>query len=279
MDKKQPIGYPGSMLPKKNRSFAALLAGCAGVLLFLGVFFLYREISAQLSERRASASDFQPALLQPLAQPVQDPTAAPTAAPEDDLVLVNASHPLPSDYQAPSLVCLNDLENGLFTVKAPNTCATKTAADALSQMLSAAQADGLSVWQISAGYRSIEDQQRIWDETYAKYREQNGLSEKKALEATARRVAKPGCSEHHTGLALDITVPGQSFRKTPQCAWLKKHCAQYGFIIRYTEEKERITGISAEPWHIRYVGVEAAQTMLEENLCLEEYWTRYGRSR
>ncbi|MED9958493.1 MAG: M15 family metallopeptidase, partial [Christensenellales bacterium] len=146
----------------------------------------------------------------------------------------------------------------------------REAVDKLMEMLRAAIADGLGDWQISAGYRSVAYQQQLWDNRVYEYRQQ-GLSASEAQSATARYVAVPGSSEHHTGLAFDVTVPGESFPLTEQSKWLAEHCWDYGFIIRYTEEKEDITGISAEPWHVRYVGQPHARIMRDENWCLEEY--------
>ena len=85
-------------------------------------------------------------------------------------------------------------------------------------------------------------------------------------------MAEPGTSEHHLGLAFDVNKQGASgFAGTKHSEWLNEHCWEYGFIIRYTKEKEKITGFVAEPWHIRYVGVEHAMYMKEHDLCLEEY--------
>ena len=89
-------------------------------------------------------------------------------------------------------------------------------------------------------------------------------------------MADPGASEHHTGLAFDITVAGTIFKGTEQQIWLHKHCWDYGFIIRYQEDKEDITGVTYESWHYRYVGVEHAKIIMKEGLCLEEYLQRIG---
>ncbi len=197
-------------------------------------------------------------------------TLSPTPVPLP--LLVNEANPLPEGYVPENLVELESAcPDGLITYASGGILGCQEAADALTAMISAAHTDGLTVWQVSDGYRSIQTQQRIWDETYQKYRTVNGLSEEKAEEATRRRVATPGASEHHTGLAFDLTVPGESFRKTPQSTWLSENCWDYGFIIRYTEEKERLTGIAAEPWHIRYVSLPHSLLMKEKGLCLEEY--------
>ncbi|MBP3541402.1 MAG: M15 family metallopeptidase [Clostridia bacterium] len=95
-------------------------------------------------------------------------------------------------------------------------------------------------------------------------------------------VAQPGASEHQTGLCadiLDITYRDQSmnegFAKTPEAQWMLENCASFGFILRYPKEKEKETGIKYEPWHFRYVGLEAAQYMMQNGLCLEEFTVEY----
>ena len=95
-----------------------------------------------------------------------------------------------------------------------------------------------------------------------------------ARSAARKLVADPGCSEHHTGLAFDITVPGTSFGGTKQAKWLEEHCWEWGFILRYPADKTAITGITNEPWHFRYVGTDAAMEMRETGECLEEYVER-----
>lgn len=94
--------------------------------------------------------------------------------------------------------------------------------------------------------------------------------------ATYNTVAPAGTSEHQTGLAFDITVPNVSFTGTAQQKWLHEHCAKYGFVVRFTADKQKLTGFVAESWHFRYVGVEAAQTMTQNNWCLEEYIEKMG---
>ena len=93
-------------------------------------------------------------------------------------------------------------------------------------------------------------------------------------------VAYPGTSEHQLGLALDLVDArhvklDSSQENTKAYKWLYEHCAEYGFIVRYPNGKTDITGIIYEPWHFRYVGVEAATYMVEHNLCLEEFVALY----
>ena len=115
------------------------------------------------------------------------------------------------------------------------------------------------------------------DNSVAKYQKNNpDWSRDRCLSATYNTVAPAGTSEHQTGLAFDITVPNVSFTGTAQQKWLHEHCAKYGFVVRFTADKQKLTGFVAESWHFRYVGVEAAQTMAQNNWCLEEYVEKMG---
>ncbi|MBQ2953577.1 MAG: peptidoglycan-binding protein [Clostridia bacterium] len=191
-------------------------------------------------------------------------------------LLVNADNPLPSGYQTSELVLMRSYcDDDLVTIKGSEIEGERAAVDALMLMLAAAHDDGLTVWQVSAGYRSVSYQQQLFDNQVYAYR-QDGMTKSEAIARTRQTVADPGASEHHTGLAFDITVPGQQFSNTKQSVWLAQHCWEYGFIIRYPIDKTNITGISYEPWHVRYVGVEHAIRMRDENLCLEEYIEKYG---
>ncbi len=186
-------------------------------------------------------------------------------------LLVNEAYPLADNYTPVDLVNMRKYcDDKIVHIKGGEIEGVREAVDALMMMLQSAIDDGVSNWQISAGYRSVGYQQKLWDNQVYEYRQQ-GLSAPQAQTATGKYVAKPGCSEHHTGLAFDVTVPGESFPLTPQSKWLDENCWDFGFIIRYTEEKQPITGINAEPWHIRYVGQPHAQIMREKNFCLEEY--------
>ena len=119
-----------------------------------------------------------------------------------------------------------------------------------------------------SGWRSFREQQSIWDDTLAK--------EGEAF--TRQYVAFPGCSEHQTGLAMDLAKAAPSidfirpdFPDEGPCGTFRRLAARYGFIQRYRREKEAVTRIAGEPWHFRYVGVPHALLMEENRLCLEEY--------
>ena len=211
----------------------------------------------------------------------EDAVAAPDGKPVDVLagevpMLVNKDHEVPGgEFFTPAdLVQLNkELSSKLVTIKYKKTRGVKAAVEALKEMLEAAKEDGISKWQISAGYRTWDDQVSMLNSKVRSYQKSHkDWSSSKARRAALRTVAEPGYSEHHLGLAFDINKKGAStFKGTKQSEWLNEHCWEYGFIIRYTEEKEKITGFEAEPWHIRYVGIEHALYMRDHDLCLEEY--------
>lgn len=200
-------------------------------------------------------------------------------APEMDyLILVNQENRLGKNDVPTDLVPIADvIPDSVLKVKYKGTMANRTATLALGRMLEDAIEDGVTNWQVSSAYRKYSDQQALVDQSVAKYRKNNpSWSTERCLSATYQTVAPAGASEHMTGLAFDITVPGVSFSGTAQQKWLHEHCYEYGFIVRFTEEKQDKTGFLAESWHFRYVGVEAAQVMTYNNWCLEEYVEKMG---
>lgn len=183
-----------------------------------------------------------------------------------NLVLVNGEHPMEEGY-VPEL---KELEEGLSV-----DCRIH---DAAKEMLSDAKKAGLHV-EICSAYRSVERQEQVFG-TSMKERVKNGMSYWDAYEETALNVALPGTSEHALGLALDLvsneyTELDERQETTAEAKWLKENCYQYGFILRYPPEKTNITGIIYEPWHYRYVGVEAATEITELGVTLEEYLQEY----
>ncbi|HAP19647.1 MAG TPA: D-alanyl-D-alanine carboxypeptidase [Lachnospiraceae bacterium] len=178
------------------------------------------------------------------------------------LTLVNAEHPMPSEWQC-ELVQLNNGQN-----------IDSRAYEDLQQMMDTARAEGYDPY-ICSSWRSHETQVRLFEEEIQSYKKQ-GYSEREAEVQAAQWVAVPGTSEHELGLALDIvSVENQrleeSQENTPTQQWLMEHCYEYGFILRYPKDKEDITGIGYEPWHYRYVGQDHARAIHESGVCLEEY--------
>jgi zinc D-Ala-D-Ala carboxypeptidase len=139
------------------------------------------------------------------------------------------------------------------------------AADALETMFDAAKADGIRLATVS-GYRSYAKQNTIYDRKVASA----------GTEVAASYVALPGSSEHQLGLAMDVSKSTSSslsskFGTTPEGKWVAENAHLYGFIIRYPEGMEDITGYAYEPWHLRYVGKEYAQAVYESGLPLDLY--------
>ncbi len=134
------------------------------------------------------------------------------------------------------------------------------AMEAFNEMQKAAELEGCNLY-IASGYRSYETQKNI----YEKYVERDGQ------QMADTYSARPGHSEHQTGLAFDLNSIDASFANTPEGKWIAENCYKYGFIIRYPANKSAITGYMYEPWHIRYLGVNLATAVHQSGLCLEEY--------
>ena len=180
------------------------------------------------------------------------------------MVLVNPNVKLPDDYTVETETADAATGKELQT----------EAAEAYRQMAKAAEADGVSL-MLCSGYRSVEYQQGLFDKKVEQCLSE-GLSQEEAEIKAATIVAAPGHSEHNTGLAADIVTPDHqmldtAFEQTPAFVWLSQHAAEYGFILRYPQDKTAITGIIYEPWHYRYVGVDNAAAILQSGGCLEEY--------
>lgn len=200
-------------------------------------------------------------------------------APEMDyLLLVNREKPLDKNYAPTDLVKIEDvIPSSILKVKYKGTRGNRTAVEALGRMLEDAVEDGVGDWQVSSAYRGYADQQALVDQSVNDFKQKNpSWSRDRCLSATYQTVAPAGTSEHMTGLAFDITVPGVSFTGTKQQKWLHEHCYEYGFVVRFTEDKQSKTGFLAESWHFRYVGTQAAAVMTYNDWCLEEYHEKMG---
>lgn len=184
-----------------------------------------------------------------------------------NLVLVNRDHQLSEDMDFEHYYT----ENGFIM--------DQRIADAFETMLADGRAMGLEFVVVST-YRTLAQQEANYQSVYQSYINQ-GLSHEEAVKRTEDYIALPNASEHSTGLAVDLTEPGlyqagegglvEAFEDTPEGQWLHEHAADYGFILRYPRGKEKITMIQYESWHFRFVGVESAQYIQENNLTLEEY--------
>lgn len=236
---------------------------------------------------------------EPEVTPSQEPEKAPSQEPE-----INEAEPVISEEQkAAENITGIDKETGLYIVSNPNSLqvyvnknrrlpvghspsdlvepnVTHTkpkgderrllradAASALEDLFAAASEEGLDIVAVS-GYRSNATQASIYQ----------GHINRSGQDFADRYSARPGTSEHESGLAMDVSaaVVGfgleEAFKGTDEGTWINNHAYRFGFIIRYPEGKEHITGFAFEPWHIRYVGKELAEQLYQSGLTLEEYF-------
>lgn len=187
--------------------------------------------------------------------------------PEDFDALVNKKRGLPSDYIPEDLVMIDvpmDIE------RPESRMLRKVASDALTELFKEAEKIGFKLYATS-GYRSYITQVNL----FKSYAEKHG-------EAEANRFsAKPGHSEHQTGLTMDVTSENvdfdlvEEFGETLEGRWLGENSHKFGFVIRYPKGTEEITGYLYEPWHLRFLGIELSTKVYENNLTYDEYWKKY----
>lgn len=186
-----------------------------------------------------------------------------------ELRLVNPWNAIPEGFD-PELALIDKAYAGFDDAKFD-----ARAIDQLHALCAAAKADGIKLTVISA-YRTNDFQTYNFNRKVDRVMAANpNLTREEAEKEAEKVVARPGTSEHQVGLAVDFNSVESSFKDTKAYKWLEAHCTDYGFIIRYTSEKQDKTGIIPEPWHYRYVGVEAAKKITEEGLCLEEFIEKY----
>lgn len=179
---------------------------------------------------------------------------------KDLLILVNKSFKIPSDYNV-ELVEYNGHK------------VNKEIVDDLDNMIQAAKKQNI-ILTINNAYRSIKEQEDILNRRIKTY-QTRGLNKKESVSITLQEVQEPGYSEHHTGLAIDFS--GGPTSNEEVWNWLNENAASFGFILRYSKDKQDITNITYEPWHYRYVGKEVSKRIKEENLSLEEYINQYHK--
>lgn len=178
----------------------------------------------------------------------------------DQYIIVNKYYKVPDGYKPPDLVEVDGQKM------------RKSAADAYLKMQKDAASQGLKIRVVSA-YRTVEYQRGLY----------NRYLNTDSQENVDRYSARPGHSEHHTGLALDLfgSQDGlRNFVKTPEYAWVRDNGYKYGFIIRYQADIENITGYEDEPWHLRYLGVQVSTDMKNKGIkSYEEYYEKYIKKR
>ncbi len=176
-----------------------------------------------------------------------------------EVLLVNGDHPLPDDFAPKELVNLY-AQKRHFLLANSSIELEREAFEAANRLFRLAEDEDMNGFILTSGYRTREKQAELYAEN---------------TDGTAQR---PGCSEHETGLAFDVTTRYDSgtFEDTAQFKWLIEHCWDFGFILRYPKDKTSVTGIAYESWHYRYVGEEAAKIIHENGWTLEEYCAARG---
>ncbi|MED9902920.1 MAG: M15 family metallopeptidase [Lachnospiraceae bacterium] len=179
------------------------------------------------------------------------------------LILVNKQHSIPEDYTFP-----------LGTITGSMQCDERILEDLLA-MMKAAKEDGVDL-VICSPYRDYKRQTYLFERKITRYMNA-GMSYMDAYKTASMTVTSPNASEHRIGLAIDFYSStykslDEGFADTQTGKWLAEHSCEYGFILRYPKGKEYITGIEYEPWHFRYVGIEAATVITDRGITLEEFW-------
>lgn len=249
---------------KKKLSINAMISSllvCALLLFGLSIYaFMNREqIDKNLRDAATTPTSFKETTTTDKTLPSELTT------PSSKLVLVDSVHTLPVDYVPSTLKDDIYLKSTSEVIPIDEETGNKA-----KEMMQAANDAGISLYVVT-GYRSYEDQQKYYTSRMELLN--NSEDAKKQVQAA-------GCSEHQTGLAIDFTddpsnaQPTTDFGKTDAGKWLYEHAHEYGFILRYPEGKEDITGYNYEPWHYRYVGVETATAIYEQgpDTTFEEYF-------
>ena len=175
-----------------------------------------------------------------------------------NLMLVNRENPVPDDWEVELVTLGNGCQVDARIMKD------------LQAMFDACRAAGLQP-MVNTAYRTYDDQQRMLVNKYRQFRNA-GYSHTEAQKEALKLANYPGYSEHQLGLAVDIDSANTNVCSNESVwKWMIKHCSEYGFIWRYPSVKTSITGINNEYWHFRYVGVEAATYIMQNEMCLEEY--------
>lgn len=244
----------------KKKSFSGVLITLV-VVVIIAIATIYYFVFNQ-DEEDTKAVDQQPAVTTPQVPVEEDElvpkpevdeagyaiVSAPVTEPTiiDGILIANKQYPLPANY---------------------NPGEDEQALAAYKEMEAAAKQAGYKIMAFSS-FRSYEYQQTLYEKYIAKDGQENA----------DRYSARPGHSEHQTGLAFDIGEVGredlwltEEFGETPAGKWLAENAHNYGFVLRYPKGKEEITGFMYESWHFRYLGVETAKEVYEAGVTLEEY--------
>lgn len=287
---------------RKRKYNGMKIFGASTVILFLAVFLLAHftgknngtddiestQESQSVTEKTESAdtSENLPSETDPSETTVSESeTEAETTfmAPKPDpadadntwaMFLVNSKNPVPTEY-------CDGIETAFVYESWREYYMDSRVSEYMKSMIEHAAEDDIQLIVVSA-YRSVEYQQNNFDNSVKDRMENKGMTYDEAYAATLKEVQLPGYSEHNAGVAADVMsdecvdMDDDSFKDTKAYAWLQEHAADYGFILRYPEGKEKVTGIIYEPWHYRFVGVYYAKLLTDRGITLEEYFEEMG---
>lgn len=185
------------------------------------------------------------------------------------LLIVNKQHPLPSSFIPTDLTTVSCRSKEGLQLEA-------RAEAALAYLMAEMEADGACDVKVTSAYRNYQYQNTLYQMYVTEEMNANGIGETEAKKIVDTYSARPGYSEHQSGLCVDLIgeqslTLDKSFESTKAFAWLSENAYRFGFILRYPEKKEAVTGYSYEPWHYRFVGREAATEIFFRGITLEEY--------
>jgi D-alanyl-D-alanine carboxypeptidase len=225
-------------------------------------------VQVNYGELKAEVQVYVFASMQATLQTEPDNSIPVVTNPLDIAVLVNKTRALPANFAPTDLVYVDVPFSS--KEKSDKQMLRVEAARALEKLFARAQEDGIQLVAVS-GYRSYATQKTLFQYNVKTQGE----------EVASRFVARPGLSEHQTGLSIDVSsasnqyqLTGQ-FENTSEGKWLAQHAAEFGFIIRYPNHKESFTGYAYEPWHIRYVGFPLSQEIVQSDLTFEQYYEQF----
>ena len=243
------------------------------LILFIVVFGITKLFEVPLEAAEENVPD--PAVTTTaVTEPEPDPNAPKEEDPKADntwaLFLVNDQNPIPKEYS-------DNLDTSVVYESTRKFEMDSRVEQYIRDMFEAASEDGIDLVMCSA-YRSFSKQDENFNNSVQDRIDRMGMTEEEAYNDALLEVQLPGHSEHNAGVAADImcdtytNMDDDGFKNTEAYTWLIEHCAEYGFILRYPEGKEKITKIKYEPWHYRFVGKYYAKYIMEHDLCLEEFF-------
>lgn len=254
-------------MERKHKNQIAVVTACCvlAAVLVTGISMILKGTHTEASTQpvaavsQIQAASVAPAKSQPASKVnVIDPNSW-------MLRLVSSKHLLPENFTVETVSVGDSNKKVRFD---------KRAAQDLQALLNACNSEGHHL-VLCSGYRDVAYQTGLYNQQ-VRTEEKKGLDEEKARAAAATVVEVPRGSEHNLGLAIDFgSISNQrideTFDEEPESQWLKDNAWKYGFILRYPQDKQAITGVEYEAWHYRYVGKQAAKDMHDRNICLEEY--------